>query len=249
MRNEIHEHIHGFMRGHHRGPWGGGHPRHHMRGRRGGHGRDRGWEQFFGHSGFPFGGFGGHGFGGGRERLERGLLRHVILSVLKDDPRHGYEIIKHLEERTHGRYSPSPGTLYPTLQYLEDLGLIRSVQEADKRVYQITETGHAELDKQHSQVEGFWSRFQDRTTSGANMHELRFAADALKDLLRTLGGGFKSGALTHDVETIRKIRAAIERCQNEVRQIIAEGASSRSTSESAEHVNPDVQPLGDERYL
>lgn len=250
MKEEIHKHIHEVLGRHHHGPWwGGGHHKHHRRGRRGGPGRDRGWQEFFGHGGFPFGGFGGHGFGGGRERLERGLLRHVILSVLKDGPAHGYEIIKHLEDRTHGRYSPSPGTLYPTLQYLEDLGLIRSEQQADKRVYQLTDAGREELDKQSSHVEGFWSRFRDHTPGGANMHELRFAADALKDLLRTLSGGFEKGAFSHDVETVRKVRAAIEKCQNEVRQIIAEGAGNRPTSESRKEGNPDVQPLGDERYV
>jgi DNA-binding PadR family transcriptional regulator len=172
----------------------------------------------------------------------------VILSVLKDNPKHGYEIIKHLEERTQGRYSPSPGTLYPTLQYLEDLGLIRAEQDGDKRVYQLTDAGHAELDKQSSHVEGFWSRFQDRTPGDANMHELRFAADALKDLLRTIAVGFRSGAFSQDAETVRKIRAALERCQNEVRQIIAESASSRPASND-EARKPGTAGSSEERYL
>ena len=111
------------------------------------------------------------------------MLRHVILSVLKDGPRHGYEIIKHIEERTHGLHSPSPGALYPTLQYLEDLGLVRSEQQGDKRVYHLTDSGRIELDKQHSTVEGFWSRFSEDMPPGASMHELRFAGDAVKDLL------------------------------------------------------------------
>src|SRR5205085_337679 len=108
--------------------------------------------------------------------------RHVILSVLKDGPRHGYEIIKHMEERTYGHYAPSPGTLYPTLQYLEDLGLVRSTEEEGRRVYQLTDSGREELDKQQAMVEGFWSRFRGQTPQGANLHELRFAGDALKDL-------------------------------------------------------------------
>ena len=153
--------------------------------------------------------------------MERGLLRYIILSVLKDGPKHGYEIIKQLEERTHGWYSPSPGTLYPTLQLLEDTGHVRSEQVDDKRVYHLTEAGHAELDKQHSSVEGFWRRYREHVPSGAYTQELKFAGDALKDLMRTVGGGFRYGALAQDPEAIRKVRAALERCENEIRDILA----------------------------
>lgn len=255
MKDNIHEHEHRHRPGH--GPWWGGRAEHSPegRGRRPGPGADRGRQDFFGgEGGWPFGGrFGGPGGpGGGRERLERGLLRHVILSVLKDGPKHGYEIIKRLEERTQGRYSPSPGTLYPTLQYLEDLGLVRSDQEADKRVYHLTESGQAELDKQSSLVEGFWSRFQDRTPPGANLHELKFAGDALKDLLRTVGGGFRSGAFAEDTERVRKIRQALERCQSEVREIIAGStalATDRPSSDRDEPQAQDEPRPNDERYL
>src|SRR5437588_12779767 len=121
MRNE----FHGYDRGHgphahhgggrrmHHGPWFGGW--HHGGGREyfrhGGGGRGRG--PFGGRHG-GWGGPGGPPWHGMRERLERGLLRYVILDVLSDGPKHGYEIIKRLEERTGGRYAPSPGTLYPT---------------------------------------------------------------------------------------------------------------------------------------
>lgn len=259
MRDKIHEHSEGQgpwrggQVGH--GPWGGGQHGPHARGRRSGHGPNRDWQDFFGgEGGWPFGDrFGGLGGpGAGRERLERGLLRHVILSVLKDGPKHGYEIIKHLEEHTRGRYSPSPGTLYPTLQYLEDLGLVRSDQEADKRVYHLTESGQAELNKQSTMVEGFWSRFQDRTPPGANLHELKFAGDALKDLLRTVGSGLRSGTFAQDTESVRKIRQSLERCQNEVREIIAGSATHSGDRTSPEHAEPrtaaEPRP-NDERYL
>ena len=217
------QHLHGW----HGFGWGGRHSAH-GRGRWHGRGPGRNWQDWFGSEG-GWHGPGPGGFGGGRERLERGLLRYVILSVLNDGPRHGYEIIKQLEEKTGGWYSPSPGTLYPTLQYLEDLGQVRSEQEGEKRVYHLTESGHAELDKQHSSVEGFWARFRERVPSGANMHEMRFAGDALKDLLRTVGGGLRSGALAQDPEAVRKIRAALERCQSEVREIIAGSAAGKES--------------------
>ena len=65
---------------------------------------------------------------GRRERMERGVLRYLILDALADGPKHGYEVIKRLEERTHGEYIPSPGTVYPTLQLLGDQGLVRAAR-------------------------------------------------------------------------------------------------------------------------
>ena len=64
------------------------------------------------------------------------MPRYILLDALRDGPKHGYEIIKTLEERSGGKYVPSPGTVYPTLQYLEDQGLVRATEEADRRIYQ-----------------------------------------------------------------------------------------------------------------
>ncbi len=78
----------------------------------------------------------------GRERwFQRGAFKYLILELLKDRPRHGYEIIRELEEKSMGFYSPSPGTVYPTLQYLEDMGYVTSKDQDGKRVYTITEEG------------------------------------------------------------------------------------------------------------
>lgn len=230
MRHQHHSHGrgHGDMAWGHNfhGKWGGGrHGGPFGRGRWHGQGRGQGWNwgDFFSE-----GRGGGRGGPWGRERMERGMLRHVILSVLKDGPRHGYEIIKHVEERTQGLHSPSPGALYPTLQYLEDLELVRSEQQGDKRVYQITDSGRAELDAQHSRVESFWSRFNDDAPA-ASMHELRFAGDALKDLLRTLVDGLKAGAFAENPDSVRRVRESLERCQNEIRQIISESSAGKPT--------------------
>ncbi len=161
--------LHGFHEFHgagHRSWHGAGHQ---WRGRRGpgrgngpggpGWGAWGGWRGPWGPGNTEqWGGPGGHH----RDRMERGLLRYVILNVLSDGPKHGYEIIKTLEERTGGRYAPSPGTLYPTLQYLEDLGLVTSDQEEARRVYKLTDAGRTELDQHTREIEGFWSRFSDR---------------------------------------------------------------------------------------
>ncbi len=163
------------------------------------------------------------------------MLRYVILSVLRDGPKHGYEIIKQLEERTQGRYSPSPGTLYPTLQYLEDLELVQSNQEEGRRVYQLTDKGKSELDEHSDLADGFWSRFSDHTPPGAALHEVNFLRDALNDLTRTVGGSLRSAIFNGDVETIRRIRLALESCQNQVREIIAQGASTKSAAQDAKN--------------
>ncbi|MGH9420715.1 MAG: PadR family transcriptional regulator [Thermoanaerobaculia bacterium] len=84
-------------------------------------------------------------FGGGR-MFDQGHLKFVILGLLAEKPRHGYEIIKEIEEKFGGMYSPSPGTVYPTLTMLEDLGYAKvTPQENGKKVYEITDEGRAHL--------------------------------------------------------------------------------------------------------
>ena len=89
--------------------------------------------------------------GGPRHRrwgrmFEPGEMRLVILRLIREKPRHGYEIIKALEERLHGCYTPSAGTVYPTLQMLEDQGFVRIVEQDGKKVYHITPEGERFLD-------------------------------------------------------------------------------------------------------
>jgi len=90
----------------------------------------------------------------GSERMfHKGDFKYLILDLLKDKPRHGYEIIRELEARSLGFYSPSPGTVYPTLQYLEDMGYVTSKDQDGKRVYTITEAGLKFLTEQAGTVD------------------------------------------------------------------------------------------------
>ena len=95
----------------------------------------------------PRGGRGGWGGGAFRvgKMLADGDLRLIVLALLKDGPRHGYEIIKALEEKSSGVYSPSPGVVYPTLTYLEEVGYATSLAEGSKKVYSITDAGRTHL--------------------------------------------------------------------------------------------------------
>jgi DNA-binding PadR family transcriptional regulator len=107
--------------------------------------------------------FGAEGRPRGRWRggrmFEQGDLRLVILRLLEEKPRHGYEIIKALEERFGGAYSPSPGVVYPTLQLLEDQGLARVMPEQDgKKTYEITDAGRAYLTENRDTVDSIFER-------------------------------------------------------------------------------------------
>ena len=192
------------MRGRGFGPVGGGWP-------------FEGWRGFMGRA----------GGGEGAERLERGMLRFIVLDVLQEGPRHGYEIIRLLEERTHGRYSPSPGTVYPTLQHLSDLGLISSDQEGDRRIYRLTEAGRAEWAERAEHVKGFWARFSG-PSSPESQTELAFLGDELQELTRTVWGRLRPAICRGDQETVRQVRLALERCKNEIRNIIAAASTEGS---------------------
>ncbi|MEU4212907.1 PadR family transcriptional regulator [Streptomyces sp. NPDC026206] len=114
-------------------------------------GSDRGaggGRRAFGSFGPPFGGppFGGRGRGGPGGRARRGNVRASILALLKDRPMHGYEMIQEIAERSGGAWKPSPGSVYPTLQLLEDEGLIRSASEGGKKLFTLTDAGRAEAD-------------------------------------------------------------------------------------------------------
>src|SRR5688500_2349158 len=95
----------------------------------------------FGRKGFKFGsGECGPGFKGEFMRVRRGDIKFHLLEILKETPRHGYEIISELEKQSGG-YRPSPGSVYPTLQMLEEAGYLTSEQIDSKKVYTITEEG------------------------------------------------------------------------------------------------------------
>ena len=87
-------------------------------------------------------------------RMRRGQIRTALLGELAEGPGHGYELMQRLEERSGGAWRPSPGSVYPTLQMLEDEGLVRSVERDDKKVYEITETGKAEYERRSEEAGG-----------------------------------------------------------------------------------------------
>ena len=87
-----------------------------------------------------------------------GEVRLALLSLLADEPGHGYELMKRLEDRSGGLYRASAGTVYPVLQQLEDEGLVRVREAGGKKVYELTDAGRAELDREQERVERIWRR-------------------------------------------------------------------------------------------
>lgn len=162
---------------------------------------------------------------GRRSRVERGMMRYVLLDALRDGPKHGYEIIKWLDERTGGVYAPSPGAVYPTLQLLGDLGFVVAGQEEDRRVYTLTDTGRSALDEHAEAIRHFWARFTGAADPSMNRPEFGFVQDELRELTRTVWVAMRPATARGDDATPREIRAAVERCKNEVREIIARDAA------------------------
>lgn len=101
-----------------------------------------------------FGGFmgGGRGFRAAR-MLASGDLQLIVLALLKEKPRHGYDIIKELEDRSSGIYTPSPGVVYPALTYLEEMNFAVSEADGNKKLYRITDEGGVHLEKNREIVD------------------------------------------------------------------------------------------------
>lgn len=124
--------------------------------------RGRGFGGFGGGFGGFFGGFGGPGglnLGAGR-KLNAADLQLLILGLLEEKPRHGYELIKELEERSGGFYSPSPGVIYPALTYLEELNFASVETSGAKKLYSLTEEGRKYLDDNRKTLEAMISELE-----------------------------------------------------------------------------------------
>ena len=187
---------------------------HHGCGPRGrGAGFGGGWGFAFGPG--MWGGAGGQPGGGpGRGRMfGHGDLKFVILNLLAEKPRHGYEIIKELEERVGGAYSPSPGTVYPTLALLEDLGYATArTEEGNRKVYEITDEGRKYLEENRNTVDDIFGRVDDFASCfGPAVAGLGLAFGGLgRAAFRT--------AMRHqgDEEQLRRIREILERTAREI---------------------------------
>ena len=170
---------------------------------------------FHGRRGF-MGRFGGFMAGPGM-RAARMLasedLQLIVLALLSDKPRHGYDIIKAIEEHTTGTYTPSPGVIYPALTYLEEVGYAASEQEGAKKLYRITEAGAEHLKQNHQKVD---EMLEQLSRYGRRMAQFRKAyaeqADEAEDLSAEQGRQIKGEwrkAKAEFIEIRDEVRAAL----------------------------------------
>jgi DNA-binding PadR family transcriptional regulator len=155
----------------------------------------------------------GHGrFGGGEDGSGRagrvfgpGDLRLVLLALIAERPRHGYELIKEIEQRFGGAYAPSPGSVYPTLTLLEELGHIRaSAAEGGKRLFEITDDGRAFLSENEAAVAGVMNRMDlaaRAMAGGAAPEVIHQAMHTLRTALMLHRAGWNAA----EAERVRKI--------------------------------------------
>ena len=170
----------------HESPWG-------PRGERGGRGR--------------WGGERG-GWGGGR-RMRRGDIRRAILSALKDNPAHGYEVMHRLEEMSGGLWRPSPGSVYPHLQMLEDEGMVQSAEVDGTRTFTLTEKGAAEAANDEPLP------WQSSGENDDQIRSLRLSVTQLMSAAKQLSGAGESAQVERGIAVIKKAR-------QELYQILAE---------------------------
>jgi|HubBroStandDraft_6_1064221.scaffolds.fasta_scaffold06404_2 DNA-binding PadR family transcriptional regulator len=186
------------MRGDDRGRRGG------RRHRRGHEGAGFGWE---------FGGPQGRGPGQHGRPLEQGDLRWLTLDLIASQPRHGYEIIKAIEDALSGHYTPSPGVIYPTLTLLEETGLIIGEAQGSKKLYRLTDEGRAEVEAHAADISAARGRLEKANArfGGSPAPELHRAMNNLRAAIQVR---LAKGQLS--AEALGVITAALDRAAGEI---------------------------------
>lgn len=148
--------------------------------------------------------------------FQRGDLKYVILGLIAEKPRHGYEVIRILEERSHGFYAPSPGAVYPTLQFLEEAGYVRSSEQDGKKTYSITEEGRAFLNERKDSSDRIKRHMRDLWgAKGAG--EVRETVAEFRRLGRLLRHQHRGRV---DPQRMRRIRDVLVHASEEIERIL-----------------------------
>jgi len=148
--------------------------------------------------------------------FEKGDLKYVILDLVKDKPSHGYEIIRALDERFGGFYTPSPGAVYPTLQMLEDMGYVSAAEQDGKKTYSITDEGRKFLETRRTIIDGIRDRmgdFSDPDVRG----ELRDMMFELRDLGRVFA---RQARRRMDPERMKQVREVVTKARQDIESIL-----------------------------
>lgn len=186
-RHQDHEHDHEHVHGHDEGPHFGGPP--FGGGPWAGRGRGRG----------RFAAAERGGWGGGR-RMRRGDIRRAILHALREAPAHGYEVMRRLEEMSGGLWRPSPGSVYPHLQMLEDEGMVRSTEVDGTRTYELTDTGRTEAEADPR------SPWESGAESEDGIRNLKHSMGQLLVAAKQISGVAEQAQVERAIEVLRKAR-------------------------------------------
>lgn len=156
---------------------------------------------------------------GARGRFFRpGEVRLALLALLAEGPKHGYELMRELEERSEGSYRASAGTVYPTLQQLEDEGLARSEERDGKRVYQLTSEGEREVEETRDSVDDIWSRA--REWGDWTFVRDPDAAEIMRPVLRLAREAYRAVARSHaDPDLVERVREVLQRAREEIKDL------------------------------
>ena len=161
--------------------------------------------------GHPGGGMRGHGRRRGGRLFDYGELRLLVLALIADQPAHGYELIKTIEDRFGGSYTPSPGVIYPTLSWLEDMGYASVDQQGGRKSYVITDEGKAFLAQNQDAADGLLNRSGGEGQDRPRQMQVMRAMQNLKTALRMR---LAAGAL--DEAAVEQIAAAIDEAAQKI---------------------------------
>ena len=150
----------------------------------------------------------------GARRARRGDVRTAVLALLEEKPAHGYDLIRELEERSGGAWQPSPGSVYPTLQLLEDQGMLTSEEVDGKRVFSITDEGRAELAERRARDDGT-APWEMRAEGSEGFGKL-FGA------MSQLGAAVMQVARAGNAEQIDRVTGIVADARKKVYAILAE---------------------------
>ena len=166
------------------------------------------------------GGFGrGDRFGVGR-MLAHGDLKLLALALIEEQPRHGYELIKLIEEKTSGCYSPSPGVVYPTLTFLEEAGYVTAESEGAKKRYSITEEGRAYLEENRDIAELVLARLSGLGKKMARMRRERSDRDDDQSVPQLVNAALDNLRAT----TVKRLETEDEDAETKIVEILARAA-------------------------
>jgi DNA-binding PadR family transcriptional regulator len=203
----------------------------HHHGRHGGGPGGRGRHRHRGFGGGPEGGFGGPGGfggfgprgGGGRGRgrkARRGDIRTAALLLLAEEPRNGYQIMQEVEQRSDGVWRPSPGSVYPALQQLEDEGLIRSAESDGRKLFELTDEGQSYIKERGSDKPAPWEQMSEDVPDEAHQ---------LGRLMREVASAFMQVMHTGSKAQLGQAREVLSTARRDLYRILADGEPERES--------------------